>query len=85
MNKLELKLNEVIEEAKQAAREIYYAQKHIKAIRDIEPSQIEYVDYAHEVEKRLDWVNANLELALNYIGVRSPEEVGLSSIALGRR
>ena len=85
MNKLELKLNEVIEEAKQAAREIYYAQKHIKAIRDIEPTQMEYVQYINEVEKRLDWINANLEMALHNIGVRSPEEVGLSSIGLGRR
>jgi hypothetical protein len=65
--KLEEMLLQAIEEAKQAAREIYYARKHIR-----------------EGGNR-DWILGNLDAALFNLGVRKPEDVDLSSSALGEK
>jgi hypothetical protein len=62
-------LEELNERIKTAAREIYYARKHI---RESEP-------------ENHDWAMTNLLAALHALGVRDPKDVGLSAIALGEK
>ena len=63
-------LDQIGEDVKSAAREIYYARMHLRGLPN----------FGH-----VEWAMASLDLALNKLGVHGPKDVGLSATSLGEK